>query len=105
VEFHIYIIIIGVNVCIGLYLFAEKYANPEEYAAFYVMLIFFIIFATYDISFGLYKVIASKYKKQWVMPIEKKAVEMEHLQADSEEEDDDERTVQLTKKSPSPVSL
>jgi len=76
--------IVGTNVCIGLYLFGEKYANPEEYAAFWVMLTFFIIFAIIDISFGFYQGIACKIKEDWVTPVK--------------------QNTDPPKKSPSPVS-
>jgi len=65
---------VGTNVCIGLYLFGEKYANPEEYAAFWVMLVFFIIFAIIDVSFGFYQGIACKLKEDWVTPGEKEKI-------------------------------
>ncbi|XP_065905952.1 putative ferric-chelate reductase 1 [Dysidea avara] len=59
-------ILSSINVCIGLYLFGNKYANPEEYATFWLMLAFFIIFAIIDVSFGFYQGIACKLKRDWV---------------------------------------
>ena len=44
---------VGVNVCIGLYLFGEKYTSPEEYVALWVMVGFLLLFAIHDILFGL----------------------------------------------------
>ena len=86
--------------CIGIYLFVKKYyTDLEEYTAFYVMIGLFVIYAIYDISFWLYKMIAGKYMKDWVMPIEKTG-ELEHLQADSGEK----KTGSPPKKLPSPVS-
>jgi len=65
---------VGTNVCIGLYLFGDKYASPEEYAAFWVMVAFFVIFAIIDISFGFYQGIACKLKEDWVKPIERQKI-------------------------------
>ena len=78
---------------LGLYLFGQKYANPEEYIAFVAMLAFFIAFTVIDISFTIYKIIA---KTEWVTPTEKKG-EMERLQSVNDDSNP-------PKKSPSPVS-
>ena len=56
---------IGINVCIGVYLFGEKYANPEEYAAFWVMVAFFIVFGIYDFTFSIYNTIAKMVNEDW----------------------------------------
>jgi len=84
------------TICIGLYLFGEKYANPEEYAAFWVMLSFIIIFAIVDISFGFYHAIACKLRNEWVTPIPK---EVEMKQVGGSDVDP-----LQTKQDPSPVS-
>ena len=80
--------------CLGLYLLGNKYANPEEYAAFWLMLAFFIIFAIIDISFGFYQAIACKLKGDWVTYTVKET-EMKPV---------GEGDTDPPKKSPSPVS-
>jgi len=86
-------------VCIGLYLFGEKYANPEEYAAFWVMIAFMIVFAVYEISFYTYNLIAKNVNEDWVKASEQE-IEMKQVGgADSG------TSVGPPKKSPSPVSV
>jgi len=85
-------------VCVGLYLYVEKYTDSEEYTVFYVMIGFFALCTIYEISFSLYKVIVNKFMKDWVTPIEQSMGELEHLQADSKKDKP------AIRKLPSPVS-
>ena len=84
--------------CIGLYLFGEKYANPEEYAAFWVMIVFFIIFGIYDFTFSIYNIIAKMVNEDWVKPTEKE-IEMKQVGSG-----DGGASSGPPKKAPSPVS-
>lgn len=84
--------------CIGLYLFGEKYANPEEYAAFWVMIAFIIIFGGYELIFYLYNMIAKRVDEDWVKPTENE-VEMKQVGAG-----DGGASAGPPKKDPSPVS-
>jgi len=85
-------------VCLGLYLFGEKYANPEEYAAFWVMIVFVIIYGTYEITFSIYNLLAKAFNEDWVKATEKE-VEMKQVGAG-----DGGTSSGPPKKAPSPVS-
>jgi len=61
---------VGVNVNIGLRLFAEKYASHEDrgLGAFGVVFLYILTSNTTDFLLFICNKIASKYKKDWVTP-------------------------------------
>ncbi|XP_065905954.1 ferric-chelate reductase 1-like [Dysidea avara] len=63
------IILSGVNIGIGLYLFAEKYASHEEQGidAFGAVITFIIIYIITYIVMNIYTKVTKKYKDKWVV--------------------------------------
>ena len=84
--------------CIGLYLFGDKYANPEEFAAFWIMIAVLIIFGIYELTFYGYHLLAERINEDWVKATEKE-VEMKQVGAG-----DGGTSAGPPKKDPSPVS-
>ncbi|XP_065905953.1 uncharacterized protein [Dysidea avara] len=61
-------ILSGININIGLHLFAEKYASHEEegLGAFGAVMAFIIIYTITDIAMKIYTAVAKRCKKDWV---------------------------------------
>ena len=59
---------LGININIGLHLFAEKYASHEEegLGAFGAVMAFIIIYTITDIAMKIYTAVAKRCEKDWV---------------------------------------
>ena len=87
----------GVNILLGLYLFGDKIANPEDFDAFWVMIALVVAFATVDLSLYIFFLISRSFCEDRTKPTEGD-VEMKQYGASSGD------PPPKPKKDPSPVS-
>lgn len=60
----------GINILLGLYLFGDKIANPEEFDAFYVMIALVVLFAAVDFSLYLFFLLSRSFCEDRTTPTE-----------------------------------
>lgn len=87
----------GVNILLGLYLFGDKIANPEEFDAFWVMIALVVAFAVVDLSLYIFFLLSRSFCEDRTKPTEGER-EMKQYGAASDD------PPSKPKKDPSPVS-
>ena len=60
----------GINILIGLYLFGDKVANPQDFDAFWVMIGVVVLFAIVDFSLYVYFLLSRYFCEDKTKPEE-----------------------------------